>query len=61
MQQYSVAARIYAEATRLNPAETQYLLARATALIEEVVVMALRHPESRRGRTFYLPQRQSGS
>jgi tetratricopeptide (TPR) repeat protein len=41
MQQrkYSVAARIYAEATRLNPAETQYLLARATALIEEVVVM----------------------
>ncbi len=41
MQQrkYSVAARIYAEATRLNPAETQYLLARATALIEEVVVI----------------------
>ena len=41
MQQrkYSVAARIYAEASRLNPAETQYLLARATALIEEVVVM----------------------
>ena len=41
MQQrkYSVAARIYAEAARLNPAETQYLLARATALIEEVVVM----------------------
>jgi tetratricopeptide (TPR) repeat protein len=41
MQQrkYSVAARIYAEATRLNPAETQYLLARATALIEQVVVV----------------------
>ena len=41
MQQrkYSVAARIYAEATRLNPAETQYLLARATALIEQVVVI----------------------
>lgn len=41
MQQrkYSVAARIYAEATRLNPAEPQYLLARATALIEQVVVI----------------------
>jgi len=41
MQQrkYSVAARIYAEATRLNPAETQYLLARGTALIEQVVVI----------------------
>ena len=41
MQQhkYSVAARIYAEATRLNPAETQYLLARGTALVEQVVVI----------------------
>ncbi len=41
MQQrkYSVAARIYAEAIRLNPAETQYLLARARALIEQVVVI----------------------
>lgn len=38
-RKYSVAARIYAEATRLNPAETQYLLARATALIEQVVVI----------------------
>jgi tetratricopeptide (TPR) repeat protein len=41
MQQhkYSVAARIYAEAARLNPAETQYLLARGTALVEQVVVI----------------------
>jgi tetratricopeptide (TPR) repeat protein len=41
MQQhkYSVAARIYAEAARLNPAETQYLLSRGTALVEQVVVI----------------------
>ncbi len=37
MQQrkYAMAARIYAEAARLNPAEPQYLLSQATALIEQ--------------------------
>ena len=37
MQQrkYAMAARIYAEASRLNPAEPQYLLSQATALIEQ--------------------------
>lgn len=37
MQQrkYAVAARIYAEAARLNPNEPQYLLAQGTALVEQ--------------------------
>ena len=37
MQQrkYAVAARIYAEAARLSPADSQYLLAEGTALVEQ--------------------------
>lgn len=37
MQQhkYAMAARIYAEAAKLNPGEPQYLLSQATALIEQ--------------------------
>ena len=37
MQQrkHAVAARIYAEAARLNPADSQYLLAEGTALVEQ--------------------------
>ena len=58
MQQrkYSVAARIYGEATRLNPAETQYLLARATALIEQVVVIDAAPAKADEERSFALAE-----
>lgn len=38
-RKYAVAARIYAEAARLNPAEPQYQLARATALVEQATTI----------------------
>jgi len=58
MQQrkYSVAARIYGEATRLNPAETQYLLARAKALIEQVVVIDAAPAKADEERSFALAE-----
>lgn len=58
MQQrkYSVAARIYGEATRLNPAETQYLIARATALIEQVVVIDAAPAKADEERSFALAE-----
>ncbi|HKR60063.1 MAG TPA: tetratricopeptide repeat protein [Pyrinomonadaceae bacterium] len=48
MQQrkYAVAARIYAEAARLNPAEPQYQLAQATALIEQAALIQVAAPKA---------------
>ena len=60
MQQrkYAVAARIYAEASRLNPAEPQYQLAQATALIEEAgrVDVATQVNNATEERTFALAE-----
>ena len=60
MQQrkYSVAARIYAEAARLNPSESQYLLAQATALIEQVAMLdsAVQPPAVADERSFALSE-----
>jgi tetratricopeptide (TPR) repeat protein len=49
---YAVAARVYAEASKLNPQEPQYLVAEAASLIDQAVTLDPTLPKNAEERAF---------